>query len=96
MCVTYDGNTCMLLQFFVGNHTHTVEASIDYYTAIAFPNFDTIPAYTSHYTLSVKIVADRILEDNELFYVTVIPEHLPFGQPDCRVAVIIRDDDGNF
>ena len=64
---------------FVGNHTHTVEAGIDYYTAKAFPNCDTIPAYTSHYILSVEIVPDRTLEDNELFYVTVIPEHIPLG-----------------
>ena len=75
---------------------HTVEAGIDYYTAIAFPIFDTIPAYTRHYTLSIEIVPDRILEDNELFYVTAKPQHVPFGQPDCRVSVIIRDDDGNF
>ena len=81
---------------FVGNHTHTVEADIDYYTTITFPNFDTIPAYTRHYTLSIQIVPDRILEDNELFFVTVRPEHMPDGQPDCRVAIIIKDDDGNF
>ena len=55
-----------------------------------------IPAYSEHYTLSVNIVPNHFLEDNKLFDVTVKPEHMPIGQPDCKVAVIIMDDDGNF
>ena len=79
---------------FVGNHT--IEEGIDYYTSSAFPYIDLIPAYSKVYTLKINVVADRILEDNELFYVTANPQHVPDGQPDCRVSVIIRDDDGNF
>ena len=85
-----------MLLIYVGNHTHNVEAGIDYYTAIAFPNFDIIPAYTRNYILNVGIVPDRILEENKLFEVTAKPEHRPDGQPDCCVQVVIVDDDGNF
>ena len=66
----------------------------DYYTPISYPDFDVIPAYRKYYILYVKIFPDRTLEDNELFYVTAQPEHTPDRQPDCRVSVIIRDDDG--
>ena len=79
---------------FVGNHS--VEESFDYYTSVSFPNFDIVPAYTTHYTLKIDIVADRILEDNELFQVTALPQHRSAGQPDCSVSVIIADDDGKF
>ena len=83
--------------FFVGNHSANAGIKpIDYYTSIAFPIFDTIPAYSNNYTLNVTIVSNRFLEDNKLFDVTVKPEHMPIGQPDCKVAVIIEDDDGNF
>ena len=73
-----------------------MEVGFDYYTAIAFPIYDIIPAYTKHYTLSVKIVPDRILENNELFRVTVQPELRPIGYYYCSAEVIIQDDDGNF
>ena len=63
---------------------------------MSFPNFDIIPANTTHYTLKIDIVSDRILEDNELFRVTAVPQHRPAGQPDCSAFVIIKDDDGKF
>ena len=87
-----------IVTIFVGNHTHNVKAGIDYYTAIAFPYFDIIPAYTRHYTLNVGIVPDHILEDDELFQVTPRPKHIPDGYATnyFSVDVIIRDDDGNF
>ena len=84
----------LIVTIFVGNHT--TGEGIDYYTSSAFPYFAIIPAYSTGYTLKINIVADRILEDNELFYVIANPEHFPYGQPDCRVTAIIRDDDGNF
>ena len=49
--------------------------------------------------MSVNVVPDRLLEDNELFQVTTKPPYMPADpQPDCstQVGVIIRDDDGNF
>ena len=67
----------------------------DYYTAIAFPNFATIPASTTNFTLKIDIVPDRILEDNELFKVTAQPEFTPDGHTIPSVDVIIKDDDGN-
>ena len=79
---------------FVGNHSGNED--FDYYTAISFPYFDIISPYERHYTLNVTIVPDRILENNELFHVTAIPQHVPAGRPECSVDVIIVDDDGNF
>ena len=79
---------------FVGNHSGN--EIFDYYAAISFPYFDIIPPYERHYILNITIVADRMLEDNELFHVTAVPQHVPAGQPECSVDVIIRDDDGNF
>ena len=67
----------------------------DYYTAIAFPNFATIPANTTNFTLKIEIVPDRLQEDNELFFVTAQPELIPDGYTIKSVAVIIKDDDGN-
>ena len=83
-----------LATIFVGNHS--VEEGFDYYTSMSFPNFDIIPANTTIYTLKIDIVADRILEDNELFDVTALPQYRPSDQPHCRVSVIIVDDDGKF
>lgn len=80
---------------FVGNHSGD-EKEIDYYTTKTFPDFDTIPAYERDYILNVTIVPDSKLENNELFHVTAVPQHVPVGQPECSVDVIIRDDDGNF
>ena len=80
---------------FVGNHSGN-EEPIDYYTTKTFPDFDIIPPYERDYILNVTIVADRMLEDNELFHITAVPQHVPAGQPECSVDVIIRDDDGNF
>ena len=85
-----------IVTIFIGNDT--AQEGIDYYTSIAFPNFDKIPAFTTRYTLNITIVADRILENNELFEITPQPSHLPIGHraTDCSVDVIIRDDDGNI
>ena len=97
MCVTDSDSSklcTIILTIFVGNQT--TEEGFDYYTAVGFPIFATIPAYSKHYTLSVNIYPDRILEDNELFYITPNPQHRPAGEPDCPISVIIRDDDGNF
>ena len=83
--------------FFVGNQT--TEVDFDYYTAIAFPTFDTILPYTTSYNLSVKIVPNSILENNKLFLIAAQPEHRLLVQPDdchAQVDVIIVDDDGNF
>ena len=95
LCVTNSENSKLCTFYnFVENESGIT--NIDYYTSLAFPNFDTIPAYERHYTLNVTIVPDQILENNELFDVTAKPEHVPAGQPECSTAVIIRDDDGNF
>ena len=83
-----------VVTIFIGNDS--VKENFDYYTSMSFPNFDIIPAYTTHYTLKIDIVADHIIEDNELFQVTVVPQHRFLGQPDCDVHVIIQDDDGKF
>ena len=83
-----------LATIFVGNHS--VEEGFDYYTSMSFPNFDTIPANTTIYTLKIDIVADRILEDNELFQVIARPSEKPVGGFDCSVSVIIVDDDGKY
>ena len=81
---------------FVGNNT--AQESLDFYTSVSSPNFDIIKAYNRHYKLNITIVPDRILENNELFQVTPLPQQVPVGHTttDCRVDVIIRDDDGNF
>ena len=83
-----------IFAIFVANGT---AEEFDYYTSIAFPNFDVIPANTQNYTLKIEIVKDRILEDNELFRVTPQPESIPDGHTaiDYQVDVIIKDDDGN-
>ena len=79
---------------FVGNHSGN--EIFDYYAAMSFPYFDIIPAYERDYILNITIVPDRILENNELFHLIAVPQHVPVGQPECSVDVIIRDDDGNF
>ena len=63
---------------------------------MAFPTFDTIPAYERHYTLNITIVPDEILENNELFDVTANPQHVPDGHLECSTDVIIKDDDGSL
>ena len=78
----------------VGNNT--AQESLDFYTSVSSPNFDIIKAYNRHYELNITIVPDRILESNELFHVTSLPQQSPVGQPDCSVDIIIRDDDGSF
>ena len=82
----------------LGNETTQELDEIDYYTSVAYPNFDTIPPYTRDYMLTIDIVDDTRLENNELFQVTPSPERVPDGHTvtDCRVDVIITDDDGNF
>ena len=82
---------------FVGNDTAQAQDNIDYYTSVAVPNFDTIPAYTRQYTLIVGIEPDHILENNETFQVTPQPQNFPTGYvPSCfLVNVNITDDDGN-
>ena len=82
----------------LGNDTAMKEDDIDYYTSVAYPTFHTIPPNTTDYMLTIDIVNDTRLENNELFQVTPSPEHVPDGHTitDCRVDVIIMDDDGNF
>ena len=91
-CVTHGDVTCYCN--FVGNHTST-EEGFDYYTSISFPTHDIIPAYTRHYTLTVDIVPDNVIEENELLRVIAIPLHVPLGQYYCSTDVVILDDDGN-
>ena len=85
-----------VVTIFIGNNT--AQQGFDYYTSISFPNFDKIPAFTTSYTLNITIVPDRILENNELFHVTPVPQHIPVGNHDypCSADAIIVDDDGNF
>ena len=85
-----------VVTIFIGNDT--AQQGFDYYTSISFPNFDKIPAFTTHNTLNITIVPDRILENNELFQVTPVPQHIPVGHYVylCSADAIIRDDDGNF
>ena len=82
----------------LGNDTTQEQNEIDYFTSVAYPNFDTIPPYTRDYMLTIKIVKDTILENNHLFQVTPSPERVPDDHTitDCRADVIILDDDGNF
>ena len=82
---------------FVGNDTAQAPDNIDYYTSVAYPSFDTIPAYTRQYTLIVGIEKDHILENNEQFQVTPQPKNFPIGHAPSsyRVDVSIIDDDGN-
>ena len=102
LCIYYwsdHSKVCtFILCIFVGNHSS--EGDIDYYPE-AISNFHTIPAKTTHYPLNIVVIQDSILEDNELFQVTVIPEYIPVPavpQSNCptSVGVIIVDDDGNY
>ena len=65
----------------------------DYLTPNTTEEPVTIPAGQKSYTHEVPIIADQQIEANELFYVTVVQDRLPDGQPFCRVSVIIRNDD---
>ena len=82
----------------LGNDTAVTEDDIDYYTSVAYPNVHIIPPNTREYMLTIEIVDDTKLENNELFQVIPSPEHVPDGHTatDFRVDVIIMDDDGNF
>ena len=87
--VKFNSNNC------VGNEsTFISEDEIDYYTSYSFPYFATIEAYSSYFILSIPIVQDCILENNEIFRVSAIPPELPNGHIRCIADVIIVDDDG--
>ena len=70
---------------FTGNGT-------DYYASYAFPDKATIPAGTTEFLLKIKIVDDKILENNELFRIVAVPPDIPDGHIRCTADVIIRDD----
>ena len=56
----------------------------------------TIPANTSHFNLSVNIIDDKDLEDNEFFHITILPSVIPNGLAANSTDVIIEDNDGKL
>ena len=86
----------MYIDNFTGNHTTTNESIIDYYAKYIYPNTVIIPAGTQDFLLTIDIVDDRRLENNELFRITAGVPDVPDGEVLCSTDVIIRDDDGKL
>ena len=79
-----------------GNHTTNIDNEVDYYTAYAWPNFDTVEKGTVNYTLNITIINDNRLEDNRLFSIIAFSGTPPNGHTPCTTDVIILDDDGKL
>ena len=85
-----------MLIMITGNHTDSTDVEVDYYTAYAWPNFDTVEKGSVSYTLNIIIMNDNRLEDNGLFSITAMSGTPPNGHTPCTTDVIILDDDGKL
>ena len=56
----------------------------------------TIPANTSHFNLSINIIDDKDLEDNEFVRITICPPEIPDNLVANFTDVIIEDNDGKL
>lgn len=56
----------------------------------------TIEAGDTHYELTINIIDDDKLEDNELVRITILPSVIPTNHNPGSVDITIIDDDGKY
>ena len=56
----------------------------------------TIEAGNTHYELTINILGDDKLENNELIRITILPFVLPVKHNPSSVDITIIDDDGKY
>ena len=56
----------------------------------------TIEAGNTHYELTIDIIGDDKLEDNELIRITILPSVIPMKHNPKSVDITIIDDDGKY
>ena len=56
----------------------------------------TIEAGDTHYELTIDIIGDDRLEDNELVRITILPSVIPIKRYPSSVDITIIDDDGKY
>ena len=76
-----------MLMYYIGG----VDYAPGPYSISFFPNQTLAP-------LTIAIINDYVLEDNEMFHLTIsassLPNNVNVGKPD-QATMIIEDDDGN-
>lgn len=76
--------------------SNRIESEIDYLTSYSWPNFYIVEKGAFNFTLNITIIPDNILEDNELFRITIDEPQSPEGRVRLPIDVIIMNDDGKL